>query len=83
MRIKEYLLPDPIKLCMAAPVATISEAVKSETFSAKVTDTGIFLLAVTDFSVEARDILVSLLEDEYLASKQPTRQSIGKNKITL
>ncbi len=64
MRIKEYLLPDPIKLCMAAPVATISEAVKSETFSAKVTDTGMRLLAVTDFSEEVRDILDSLFEGE-------------------
>ncbi len=78
---------------MAAPVATISEAVKSETFSAKVTVTGIFLLAVTDFSEELRDILDAFFEGDSLgplntaetssSGLQLTKQKIVRNKINL
>lgn len=78
---------------MAAPVATISEAVKSETFSAKVTVTGIFLLAVTDFSEELRDILDAFFEGDSLGplntaetsslGLQLTKQKIVRNKINL
>ncbi len=78
---------------MAAPVATISEAVKSETFSAKVTVTGIFLLAVTDFSEELRDMLDAFFEGDSLGplntaetsslGLQLTKQKIVRNKINL
>ena len=78
---------------MAAPVATISEAVKSETFSAKVTVTGIFLLAVTDFSEELKDMLDAFFEGDSLGplntaetsslGLQLTKQKIVRNKINL